>query len=155
METHASDEISKERQRRSQHNQGGDGGGDVDGLEGGMAAVRLGGREDTGGEEDAEANGGARSENAEAEEEDVDDDDQDCDYVPENYHDENSKYLPNFTIVHVHSSTFSRFCYFHVLGTEDCEGLNQTQIISSSENAIKKDIIEIVKYCRRCSFTTL
>jgi len=91
METHASDEISKERQRRNQH-QGG-GGGDVDGLEGGMAAVRLGGHEDNGGgEEDAEANeasgGGVRSENA-AEDEDVDDDDQDCDYVPENYHDEN------------------------------------------------------------------
>ena len=101
METHASDEISKERQRRSQHqHQGGD--GDVDGLEGGMAAVRLGGHEDnSGGEDDAEANeasGGARSENAAEEDEDVDDDEQDCDYVPENYHDENSKYTLNCTI---------------------------------------------------------
>ena len=65
----------------------------MDGLEGGMAAVRLGGHEDNGGgEEDTEANG-ARSENAAVGDEDVvdDEDDQDCDYVPENYHDENSK----------------------------------------------------------------
>ena len=106
METHASDEISKERQRRSQHqHQGGD--GDVDGLEGGMAAVRLGGHEDNGGgEEDAEANeangGGARSENAAEEDEDVDDDDQDCDYVPENYHDENSKKNHSNCIIRIH-----------------------------------------------------
>ena len=101
METHASDEISKERQRRSQHQPGdGGGGGDVDGLEGGMAAVRLGGREDIGGEEDAEVNeaNGARSENT-AEEEEIDDDDQDCDYVPENYHDENSKKHPHICLI--------------------------------------------------------
>ena len=94
METHASDEISKERQRRSQQG-GGGGGGDVDGLEGGMAGVSL--REGEGG--DAEANnaegnnGEEKGDDGGDNEDDVDDDDdEDCDYVPENYHDENSKF---------------------------------------------------------------
>ena len=88
METHASDEISKERQRRSQQG----GGDDADGLEGGMAGVSL--REGEGGD-DAEAANNVEGNNGEEKgdnEDDVDDDeDEDCDYVPENYHDENSK----------------------------------------------------------------
>ena len=101
METHASDEISKERQRRSQ--QGGGGGGDVDGLEGGMAGVSL--REGEGGDaeaNDAEAegnNGEEKGDDGGDNEDDVDDDDdEDCDYVPENYHDENSKHPRSCTI---------------------------------------------------------
>ena len=89
METHASDEISKERQRRSQ--QGG-GGGDVGGLEGGMAGVSL--REGEGDEETDTATEGNGREKADNEEDvdDDDEDDEDCDYVPENYHDENSEW---------------------------------------------------------------
>ena len=101
METHASDEISKERQRRSQQGggPGGVGGGDVIGLEGGMAGVSLrgGGGEGEGDEaeeaNDAEGNNGEKSDGG-GDNDDDDDEDEDCDYVPENYHDENSK---NFT----------------------------------------------------------
>ena len=97
METHASDEISKERQRRSQQGGGGGGGGDVDGLEGGMAGVSLREGEDDDAEANAENDNGEKRDDGgggDNEDDDVDDDDEDeddCDYVPENYHDDNSK----------------------------------------------------------------
>jgi len=93
METHASDEISKERQRRSQ--QGSGGGGEVEGLEGGMAGVSLREGEDDDAEANAENDNGEKRDDGgggDNEDDDVDDDDEDeddCDYVPENYHDDN------------------------------------------------------------------
>ena len=65
----------------------------MDGLEGGMAGVSLRGGEGEGDEaeeaNDAEGNNGEKSDGGG--DNDDDDEDEDCDYVPENYHDENSK----------------------------------------------------------------
>ncbi len=91
METHASDEISKEQQRRQQQQQQHPAVTDVDGLEDGVAGIDLEGGGD--GVDDDDDGALAAAGNV-VDEDEVDDEEEedDCDYRPEDYHDENSKH---------------------------------------------------------------
>lgn len=96
METHASDEISKERQRRHEVQQVVSA---VDDLDDGVSAIELGDTNGAGvgaglGESDDNEDDVDEDEYEEAEaekKEAAEDEDDDCDYCPEDYHDENSE----------------------------------------------------------------